>query len=161
MAFAHVIECAGTCITRRLQEETSTGCAQGSANRQARYQRSGAFAQRQGPDTRAPAFAEQRHKQRGLKHTAKTSCELHAGQRHKHRRPTSPHRRPTAVSTNGCCDVINAASSTQGRQHIAFAEARCTTNESTRSFFRSKAYTSRKRDICCYVTTRDFLYFRH
>ena len=113
-AFAQVIEPAGNCITRRL-----CCCAQGSTNRQARYQRQPSAAFAQGPGTRAQAITEQRHKQRGLKHAAKTSCELHAGQRHL----TDDLRqcRPT-----GRCDVINAASSAQGRQHIAFAEARCT-----------------------------------
>jgi len=57
------------------------GCAQGSAHRQARYQRQPSAAFAQGPGTRAPAFAEPRHKQRGLAHAAKTSCELQAGQR--------------------------------------------------------------------------------
>ena len=77
-----MIECAGTCITLRLQEGTSTGLSAGkSAHRQARYQRQPSAAFEQVPGTRALAFAEKRHKQRGLTHTEKTSCYLHAGQR--------------------------------------------------------------------------------
>ena len=119
-AFEQVIECAGNCITRRL-----CCCAQGSTNRQARYQRQPSAAFAQGPGTRASAIAEQRHKQRGLK---RGKDELRAT-----RRAASPHRQPTDCRPTGHCDVINAASSAQGRQHIAFAEARCTTDESTRS----------------------------
>ena len=96
------------------------GCAQGSAHRQARYQRQPSAAFTQGPDTRAPAFAEPSHKQRGLAHAAKTSCELHAGQRRLTDNLRTVDQRATATSA-------------QGRQHIAFAEARCTTDESTRS----------------------------
>ena len=111
-AFAQVIECAGTCITRRLQEGTSTGLRAGKCPPTGQVPRQPSAAFTQGPDTRAPAFAEPSHKQRGLAHAAKTSCELHAGQR----RLTDGLR----VRTDGqrqCRPTGAATSSTQRHQH--------------------------------------------
>ena len=69
------------------------GCVQGSAHRQATYQRQPSAAFAQGPGARAPAFAERA--------SARGRDERRAARRavSPDRPPTSVHRLPTAVST--------------------------------------------------------------